>query len=73
MLNNVKNVYVDQNDDVIFKSTYTFLTLFYINSLSILFFTSFFSSFIIFHLSSYTDEDSLSKALVFNCYLCFVV
>ena len=47
-----------------FKSTFTFLTLFYFSSLRIFFFTSFF--FYYFSVSLLTpDEDSVSKALVF--------
>ena len=47
-----------------FKSTFTFLTLFYFNSLSVFFFTSFVFDY--FSISLLTpDEDSVSKALVF--------
>ena len=46
-----------------FKSTFTFLTLFYFNSLCIFSFTSFFYYFSVSLLTP--DEDSVSKALVF--------
>ena len=53
----------------------TFLTLFYINSLSVfflLFFLLLSSSFVLFSLLT-ADEHSVSKALVFHCFWCFVL